>query len=136
MARESAGPRTQGRARGERARAHAEARPERRRYIAHGIAAAGAQAFDAEGPGGINALHGEAGHILHMVFPSAACAFCDACRTARPESPNGRTNWRGLWRSGPVVSRGKTTRYWGRVPRPSMAHSMPRMRGNRNRHGA
>ena len=80
--RRLAGTGAQGRTRGERARAHAEARAKRRRDVAHGIAAAGAEAFDAERASGvgaeplaasfaqrIDALHGEARHVLHRDFP-------------------------------------------------------------------
>lgn len=73
---------TQRRACSQRTRAHAEARAERRRHVAQGIAAARAPAFVAERPGSvgaqplaacfalwINALHGETGQVLHVVFP-------------------------------------------------------------------
>jgi hypothetical protein len=74
----SAGTRAEGRPRGERARAHAEARAERRRNVAKEIAAAGAAAIVGDRTGGIgaepvsagfaqriDALHGETGQILH-----------------------------------------------------------------------
>ncbi|HMD06084.1 MAG TPA: hypothetical protein VKH63_01015 [Candidatus Acidoferrum sp.] len=70
----SAGARTEGRTRGERARAHAETRTERRRNVAKEIAAAGAAAVVSDGASGIgaepvttrfaqriDALHGETG---------------------------------------------------------------------------
>ena len=70
---------TQGRAGGEGAGAHAEARGERRGNVAEEVAAAGAMAVAAEGGGEIgaepvtagvalriDALHGEAGHVLHL----------------------------------------------------------------------
>ena len=82
-------PGTQRRARGQRARAHAEAWAERRRHVAQGIAAARAAAFVAERAGGvgaqplasrlalrINALHGEAGQKLHVVFPHRPLRLC------------------------------------------------------------
>jgi hypothetical protein len=72
--------RAQRRARGERAGAHSEARAEGRRDVAEEIAAAGAVAVAAEGSGEIgahplaagiaervDALHGKAGQILHVV---------------------------------------------------------------------
>jgi|SRR6266700_3451077 len=75
----SPGPRTERRARGEGAGAHAEARAERRGNVAEEVAAAGTVAFGAEGGGTvgaepvaasiakrIDALNGEAGHILHF----------------------------------------------------------------------
>ncbi len=70
--------RAEGRARCERTGAHAEARAERRGDIAKEVAAAGATAVVGDGAGGIgaepvaarvaqriDALHGEAGQILH-----------------------------------------------------------------------
>ena len=78
--RPSARPRTQGRARGERPGTHAEARAERRRNVAEEIAAAGAAAVIGNGSGDIgaepvtagfalliDALHREAGQILHFL---------------------------------------------------------------------
>jgi len=69
----------EGRARGESAGAHAEARAERRGNVAEEVAAAGTVAFGAERGGTvgaepvaasiakrIDALNGEAGHILHF----------------------------------------------------------------------
>jgi hypothetical protein len=64
-----------GRARGEGARAHAEARGERRRHVSQGIAArgtelaadhVGAEPVAARFAIRINALHGGAGHVLHV----------------------------------------------------------------------
>jgi len=51
----SAGTGTEGRAGGEGARAHTEARAERRRNVAEEVAAAGAAAVTAEGGGDIGA---------------------------------------------------------------------------------
>jgi hypothetical protein len=75
----SAGAGTEGRARSQRARTHAEARAERRGDVAEEVAAAGAAAVVGDGPGGIgaepvaaqvaqrvDALHGETGQILHV----------------------------------------------------------------------
>jgi hypothetical protein len=75
-----AGARAQGWASGQGAGAHAEAGAEGRRNIAKKVAAAGAAAVVADGIGGvgahpvavsfafwINALHGEARHVLHDV---------------------------------------------------------------------
>jgi len=71
---------TERRARGERAGAHAEARAERRRNVAEEIAAAGAAAVIGNGSGDISAkpmpagftlridaLHREAGQVLHFL---------------------------------------------------------------------
>jgi hypothetical protein len=73
-------PRAQGWAGGEGARAHAKARAERRGDVAEEISAAGAVAVAAEGRGEIgahplatdiaeriDALHGKAGQVLHVV---------------------------------------------------------------------
>ena len=78
---------TQGRARGEGARAHAEARAEGWRDVAEHIAAAGAAAVVADGASGVGAqpvtagvagridtLHGEAGQELHEFSPSGRLA--------------------------------------------------------------
>jgi len=75
----SARARAERRAGGEGAGAHAEARGERRGNVAEEVAAAGAMAVAAQGRGEIgtepvaagfalriNALHGEAGHVLHL----------------------------------------------------------------------
>jgi len=72
-------PGTEGWTRGERAGAHAEARAEGRGYVAEEVAAAGATAVGAERSSDIgaepvtagfalriDALHGEAGHELHI----------------------------------------------------------------------
>jgi len=72
-------------ARGERAGAHAETRPERRRDVAEKVAAAGAMAVICRGGGHIgahplaagfakriDALHGETGQVLH--FPPSEAA--------------------------------------------------------------
>jgi hypothetical protein len=128
MTARSAEPRTQRRARGERTRAHAETRTERRRDIAQKIAAAGAATVIADGAGGIGAqpvtsgvalridtLHSETGQILHMLSPKrlASCAptavrqACGALFQLKDE------RWGGLCREEPVVSREKTTRYGG-----------------------
>jgi hypothetical protein len=125
----SAGARTQRRTRRERAWAHAKARAEWRRDVAEGIAAARATAFVAKRAGSvgaqpvasrfalrINALHGEAGQVLHIVSPQRPARFCGAGRGgADPNSPVTDECWRGFWRSGAVVSREKTTIYRGTV---------------------
>jgi len=72
---------TEGRAGGEGARTHAEAGAERRGNVAEEVAATGAVAFGAECGGAvgaepvaagiakrIDALDGEAGHILHFLL--------------------------------------------------------------------
>ena len=82
-----AGTRTQWRARGERARAHAEAWAEGWRDVAEHIAAAGAAAVVADWAsrvgaqpvtagvaGRIDTLHGEAGQELHEFSPSGRLA--------------------------------------------------------------
>ena len=76
---------TEGRARGEGAGAHTEARAEGRRNVAKEFAAAGAAAFASKRSGGIGAepmtagfaqridtLNREAGQILHFLSPEAA----------------------------------------------------------------
>jgi hypothetical protein len=116
----------QRRARGQRTRAHAEARAKRRRHVAQGIPAARAAAFVAERPGRvgaqpvascfalrINALHGEARQILHIVFPQRPQRLLQRRPVANPSSPRMDGCWRGLWRKPAVVSRKKTTIYWG-----------------------
>ena len=78
----------EGRARGEGAGAHTEARAERRRDVAEKIAAAGAAAVVDDGTGGVGAkpvatgfaqridtLHGETGQILHADSLSGQPAF-------------------------------------------------------------
>ena len=90
-----AGTWAEGRARGKRTRAHAEARAERRRDVAEEIAAAGAMAVAAEGRGEIgaqpvtasialriDALHGEAGHVLHLFSLSGRRTQIDSIATA------------------------------------------------------
>jgi len=150
-------PRTQGRAGGERAGAHAEARAERRRNVAEGIAATGAAAVAAEGSSDIgaepvttgfalriDALHREAGQVLHFLSLRGRKAQAGSAATAsrwqlkkvlsspcRPkpfmethqEKPfakrcSGQANvMAGLCRERPVVSREKATRYCGKVAR-------------------
>jgi hypothetical protein len=81
----SAGTGAEGRTRRERAGTHAEARAERRRNVAEEVAAAGATAINTKRSGHIgtepltagfakriDALHREAGHILHFLSLSAA----------------------------------------------------------------
>ncbi len=95
-----AGTRTKGRARGEGARAHAEARRERRGNVAEEVAAAGAMAVTAEGSGEIgaepmtagfakriDALHGEAGQVLHLFSLSGRKAQIDSVATFRRLQP-------------------------------------------------
>jgi hypothetical protein len=85
----------QGRARGEGAGAHTEARGERRRNVAEEVAAAGAMAVAAEGSGEIgaqpvtasvalriDALHGEAGQVLHLFSLSGPKAQVSSGPTA------------------------------------------------------
>jgi hypothetical protein len=73
-------PRTEGRARGEGAGAHAETRAEGRRDVAEEVAAAGAVAIVHSGNGDIGAhplaagfaervdtLHGKTGQVLHVI---------------------------------------------------------------------
>jgi len=95
-----AGARAEGRARCERTRAHAEARAERRRDVAEEVAAAGASTVVCDGTSGIgaepmaarlaqriDALHGEAGQILHAHSLSgqpALWAHDMACATEAP----------------------------------------------------
>jgi hypothetical protein len=80
----------EGRAGGEGAGAHAEARGERRGNVAEEIAATGAVALAAEGSGEIgaepvtarialrvDALHGEAGQVLHLFSLSSRKAQID-----------------------------------------------------------
>ena len=97
-----AGMRTKGRARGEGARAHAEARTKGRRDITQEFAAAGAAAFASKRSGGIGAkpvtagfaqridtLHREAGQILHFLSPRSrklSGSRCDGFQAA-PERP-------------------------------------------------
>ena len=82
---ELAGAGAKGRARGEGARAHPEAWAERWRNVAEHVAAAGTAAVIADGAGGvgaqpvttgvagwIDALNGEAGQVLHSIFPQEA----------------------------------------------------------------
>ena len=131
-----AGAGTQGRARGERARAHAEARAEGWRDVAEHIAAAGAAAVVADGASGVGAqpvtagvagridtLHGEAGQELHEFSPQRPTRLHCAGRAnaALPWRPKKTKRWRELWREPPVVSRGKTTRYRGGIAKPPMA---------------
>ena len=126
LSRRSTRARAQRRARRQRTRAHAEARAERRRDVAQEIAAARAAAFVAERSGRvgaqpvascfalwINALHGEAGQILHVVFPHWPQLLLRRRPVARPEFPGVGGCWRGLWRKPDMVSRKKTTIYWG-----------------------
>src|SRR6266566_3870696 len=93
------GPRAGRGAGGEGARAHAEARAERRGNVAEGIAAAGAVAVAAQGSGGIGAepaaagralridtLHSEARQKLHFFSLSGGKAQADSCATARPST--------------------------------------------------
>ena len=95
LPRSSAGTGTEGRAGGERAGAHAEARGERRGNVAEEIAAAGAMAIAAEGSGEIgaepvtagfakriDALYGEAGQVLHLFSLSGRKAQIDSVATA------------------------------------------------------
>src|SRR5208282_4845680 len=92
-------PRAKGRARGQRAWAHAEARAERWRDVAEEVAAAGAAAIVGNGTGGIgaepvaagfthriDALHGETGQILHWHSLSGRqlCGTRTACATEAP----------------------------------------------------
>jgi len=92
--RPSAGAGAQGWTRCKRARAHAEARAQWRRNVAQGIAAARAAAFLTKRPGsigaqpvasrfalGIDALHGEAGQKLHIVFPQRPWRLCGEARS-------------------------------------------------------
>src|SRR5260370_18062958 len=100
LSRRSTGAGPQWRARRQRTRAHAEARAQRRRHVAQEIAAARAAAFVAERSGRvgaqpvasrfalwINALHGEAGQILHIVFPHWPQLLLRRRPVARPEFP-------------------------------------------------
>ena len=83
--------RAEGRAGGEGTGAHAEARGERRGNVAKEVAAAGAMAVAAEGSGEIgaqpvtagfaeriDALHGEAGQVLHWSSLSSRKAQVDS----------------------------------------------------------
>jgi hypothetical protein len=96
----SAWTRAKWRARSERARAHAETRPERWWNIAEKFAAAGAVAVVGSGSGDIgahplttsfakriDALHGETRQILHIVFSSAAGPLPCRGPEQAPESP-------------------------------------------------
>jgi hypothetical protein len=93
--------RTERRARGERAGAHAEARGERRGNVAKEIAAAGAMAVHAERSGGIgaepvtagfalriDALHGETGQVLHFLSLSGRKAQVDSEASVLRRHPN------------------------------------------------
>ncbi len=84
----------EGRARGEGAGAHAEARGERRGNVAEEVAAAGTMTVAAEGSGEIgaepvtagfakriDALHGEAGQVLHLFSLSSRKAQIDSVAT-------------------------------------------------------
>jgi hypothetical protein len=95
-----AGARTKWGARSQRARAHAEAWAERWRDIAEEVAAAGAAAVVGDGAGGIgaepvstrvaqriNALHGEAGQILHADSLSGQPALWTHDTTVRQKLP-------------------------------------------------
>jgi len=86
--------RAERRARGEGAGTHAEARGERRGNVAEEVAAAGAMAVAAEGSGEIgaepvtagfakriDALHGEAGQVLHLFSLSGRKAQIDSVAT-------------------------------------------------------
>lgn len=103
----SAGAWAEGRARAERAGAHAEARAERRRDVAEKITAAGAAAVVGDGSGGVGAepvaasfaeridtLHGETGQILHTRSLSGQPALrTHGKRTARvAKAPMGGPN--------------------------------------------
>ncbi len=94
LSSQSARAGTEGRARGERAGAHAEARGERRGNVAEEVAATGAMAVAAEGSGEIgaepvtagfakriDALHGEAGQVLHLFSLSSRKAQIDSVAT-------------------------------------------------------
>src|SRR5207253_5312122 len=111
-------PRTQGRARRERAGAHAEARAERRRNIAKGVAATGAASVAAEGSGDIgaepvtagfalriDALHCEAGQVLHFL----------SLRGCKAQAGSGATAWR--WQPGELLSSPlSATTCYGKAP--------------------
>jgi len=102
---------TKRRARGEGARAHAEARTERRWNVAEEVPAAGAAAVVGDGAGGIGAepmtagfalridtLHGEAGQILHFVSLSGQPTLRNhgkACGRSSPAWPK-QNCWGGL----------------------------------------
>src|SRR6266481_4628557 len=106
LSRRSTRARAQRRARRQRTRAHAEARAERRRHVAQEIAATRAAAFVAERSGRvgaqpvascfalwIDALHGEAGQILHVVFPHWPQLLLRRRPVARPEFPGVGGSW-------------------------------------------
>ena len=110
--------RAQGRAGGERARPHAQARSDRRRYGLQHTAAGrtkfqtgvgsgkmSAQPVSASGAFLIDALHGPTRQVLHCASPSG-----DRARSAARSS-----KMRGLLREPTVVSRKNATRYRGRV---------------------
>ena len=98
----SAGTRAERRARGEGARAHAEARAERRGDVAEEVAAARASAVVSDRAGGIgaepvaasiaqriDALDGETGQVLHAHSLSGQPALPAHCRTRAAEAPLG-----------------------------------------------
>jgi len=130
--------RAQRRTRRQWAGAHAESRAERRWNIAQRIAATGAASFVAKCPGGIgtqpvasrfalriDALDGEAGQKLHIVFPSAAGALLRRRPSgARPEFPDGRLLARILAQPCSAV-KGKDRNMLGYRCRGPLAHSMP-----------
>jgi|SRR5580704_851684 hypothetical protein len=97
--------RAEGRARCERTRAHAEARAERRRNVAEEVAAAGATTVVGDGASGIgaepvatrfaqriDALHGEAGQILHAHSLSGQPALLVHDTECATEAPWGGRN--------------------------------------------
>jgi hypothetical protein len=133
-------------ARGQRPGAHAKAWAERRRNIAQGLPTAGAAAFLTKRTGRIgsqpvasrfalriDALHGEAGQELHIVFPSATGALHGAGRVARTRVPldgrpgNGRLLARILAQDHSAV-KGKYHYILGCPCPRQLAHSMPRNR--------
>jgi len=127
--------------RGERSRAHAESRAERRRDIAQGIAAARATSFVAKCAGGIraqpvparfalriDALHGEARQKLHIVFPQWPRGLCGSGPKARPDqvpsSPDGQMLAPILAQADSAVKRKDHNILWCPCGRP-LAYSMP-----------
>jgi hypothetical protein len=132
---ELAGTGAKGRARGESARPHAKAWAERWRNVAEHVAAAGAapviadrasgvgaQPVTAGVAGRIDALNGEAGQVLHSIFPQEASLLASRRRrfAKLPCQPQKDKGWR-IVRAGDMWCQEKTLQDMGVVLRQGNA---------------